>query len=165
VSSIPPEAIEMSTECATQIVRLAKFLTQSRRAIQYEREGQIDVPVSAGTPEGAFKVVDYFKLIARGHALMHERSDVTEEDIDMVAHIAISSIPGYLRPIVRTIRRNGKITSSECAEVCAVSQPTARKYLLEANLLEIGDLKKGIEAMNTADVLSLSDDFLWLKEP
>jgi hypothetical protein len=164
VGSLPPELVEITPTRAEQIVRWARLLTYGRRGIEYERDGRNYVPIAAGTPEGAFKVVDYFKLLARGHAFLHERLEVGEEDIELVSHVAISSIPGYLRPIVRKLRCDGQITSTECARVCSVTQPTARKYVLEACLLGLGDLTKGNEA-NVPDMLRLSNSFRWLREP
>jgi hypothetical protein len=165
IGTIPQEWIEITPERAEQIAHWARFLTHGRRGIEYEREGRDYVPIAAGTPEGAFKIVDYFKLLARGHAFLHERFEVNEEDIEIVSHVAISSIPGYLRPIVLKLRRDGQITSTECARACSVTQPTARKYLLEASLLGLGELRKGNESQNTPDILRLANAFRWLREP
>jgi hypothetical protein len=150
---------------AVLIAQWARFLTYGRRSIEYERDGKNYAPISAATPEGAFKVVDYLKMLARGHALLHERFEVNEEDIELVSHVAISSIPRYLRPIVQALRCDGRITSTECTKVCSVTQPTARKYLLEASLLGLGDLKKGNDTQNIPDALRLSDAFRWLRKP
>jgi hypothetical protein len=165
VGGLRQEVVEITAERAEQIGRWARFLTYGRREIKQERDGKNYEPVAAGTPEGAFKIVDYFKMLARGHALLNQRREVNGEDIDLVSHVAISSVPGYLRPIVRKLRRDGQLTSSECAKVCSVTQPTARKYLLEANLLELGELTKGSDTKNIPDTLHLSESFRWLRAP
>jgi hypothetical protein len=140
VGKVPTEAVEIGAELAHQIAQWALFLTYCRRSIETERIGNDYTPISAGTPEGPFKILDYLKMIARGHALLHERSEVADEEIKLVEHVAISSIPRHLRPIVRKLQKDGRITSTECAKLCSVTQPTARRYLLEASLLACSDL-------------------------
>jgi hypothetical protein len=169
IGELPPEAIEIPHGPAKEITRWARFLANARREVSYERKDNDYTPVAAGMPEGPWKLINYFKELARGHALIHERLEVNAEDIKLVAHVAVSSIPGHLRPIVRKLSVDGQLNSTECTALCRVSRPTARKYLLEASLLEIGDLKKGEFASfanlgeSTPDVLQLSESLRWLR--
>jgi hypothetical protein len=165
LGGIPQPCIEIPNDHSDAIARWAELLAVGRRAIVYEREGNKYTPVSAATPEGPYKIVDYFKELARGHAMIHERTEVNAEDIALVEHIAISSMPAHLRPIVRALQRSGKISSAECERICRVTRPTARRYLLEASLLELGTLRKGDAAANASDLLTLSPRFRWLRKP
>ena len=87
------------------------------------------------------------------------------EDLKLIEHVAISSIPGHLRPIVRELQKAGSITSSNCTVLCGVSQPTARKYLKELALLRIVNLTKGSPRMNDPDLAILTEDFQWIAVP
>ena len=101
---------------------------------KYENMGGEWEAVAANQPEGPYKIVNYFKEIAHGHALIHGRSDVTEADLEIAAH-----------------RR-----------LCGVSHPTARRYLEELSLLGIMTLEKGLPETNTPYTVRLAADFAWL---
>jgi hypothetical protein len=165
IGSVAPDSILISEELLREITRWSLLLAGGRREIRYERHGKDYWPVSAAKPEGPWKIVNYLKELARAHALIHGRFEVNAEDIALVSHVAISSLPTYLRPIVRALSEMGKIDSAECERVCDVTRPTARRYLLEAKLLGLGTLKKGDAIGNAPDTLSLSAQFSWLAEP
>lgn len=97
------------------------------------------------------------------HALIHGRSEVTDDDIEFIGEIALSSLPGHLRPIVRELRGAGTATSPGSAKLCRVSRPTARKYFEELVLLGIATISKGSPASNEPDELTLADAYAWLR--
>jgi hypothetical protein len=163
VGSVAPDSISIPDEQVREIARWAQFVANGRREIRYEKNGKDYEPISASKPEGPYKIVNYFKELARGHALIHDRLQVESEDVELVGHAAISSIPGHLRPIVSGLRQNGQVSSSECEGICNVTRPTARRYLLEASLLGFGTLTKGSSASNSPDILMLSVTFSWLR--
>jgi len=164
VGSVAPESIVIPRERALQLVRLALLVAHGRREIHYESEKGTWRPVSAARPEGPQKVTNYFKELARAHALIHRRTEVTAEDMELVTNLAISSIPHHLRPILRRLRSADSITSGECERLCSVSRPTARKYLTELALTGIGALEDDEEEAITL-TLTLSPAFTWLKLP
>ena len=94
-------------------------------------------------PEGPFKVILYFKDLARGHSLIHGRSEISEADTEFIGQVALSSLPGHLRPIVRELAKTGAADSPTCAKRCQVSRTTIRKYFRELVLLEIATIAKG----------------------
>jgi hypothetical protein len=165
VGSVAPESILIPRDRAVELARLALFVAHGRREIHYEREGGQWTPVSAARAEGPHKVVNYFKELAKAHALIEGRTEVTAEDMELVTTVAISSIPHHLRPIVRRLRRADSITSAECQRLCSVSRPTARKYLTELALTGIGALEDEIEEVPITLTLTLSPAFSWLKLP
>ena len=79
--------------------------------------------MSAGTPEGPWKVIKYFKELARGHALLEERTEVNSSDLALVAHTALSSLPGHLRPMVAELRRAGTLDTARCRMTSASTVP------------------------------------------
>ncbi|HVG20961.1 MAG TPA: hypothetical protein VNI02_18070 [Blastocatellia bacterium] len=164
IGSIEADSIRIPSELNKQIVRWAGFLVRGRAEIKYEKDKYEWIPIAANKPEGAWKVIDYFKELARGRALINNRMEVNSFDLDFIAHIAISSIPIHFRPIVRELRISEIVDSTRCQELCAVSRPTARKYLKELSLLGIVDLTKGEEEKNEADKITLSKEFLWMRQ-
>lgn len=161
--SIESSSIIIPSTLSKEIVRWATFITIGRAEIKYEKDGGEWIPIAANKPEGPYKVIDYLKELARGHALIHDRMEVNSSDLELIAHVAISSIPIHFRSIIRELRMHESIDSALCEEVCSVSRPTARKYLKEISLLGIAKLEKGLPITNEADEISLSDEFLWLR--
>jgi len=165
VGSEPADSIKISEELTRDLVRWATFITGGRAEVKFERQGSNWEPVAAMPPEGPWKIINYLKDIARGHALIHTRTAVNACDLELVAHVAISSIPGHLRPIVRALMGSAKVNTPTAASLCRVTDPTARSYMKQMSLLGIADLVKGSARSNQPDSLGLSTAYRWLKPP
>ena len=77
VGSYPADDMPIPEELLRQIVRWAKLLAHGRAEIKFEKVGPDWRPVAVGTPEGPFKIVNYLKEIARGHAHpLHDFADL-----------------------------------------------------------------------------------------
>lgn len=165
VGEFPAEVVEIPSVPLKRLTRWAHFLARGRAEVKFEKKGNDWIPIAAAKPEGPFKIVNYFKDLIRGNSLIHGRWEVTMEDLKLIEHVAISSIPGHLRPIVRELQKAGSITSSNCTALCGVSQPTARKYLKELALLRIVNLTKGSPQTNEPNLAILTEDFQWIAVP
>jgi len=163
VGSIDSKEILIPGEQVKQIVKWAGFLVKARSEIKYDAEYSFDDPIAAEEPEGAWKVVDYFKELAIGHALIHGRKEVNESDINLVGHVAISSAPIQLRSVIKLLRNADSLTSSEGAKLCKCSPPTMRKRFKELEVLGIVELTKGSSKTNEADSIKLTDVYSWLR--
>ena len=168
VASIPLESIAIPEPMMKQLVRWARFVCKGRTEVKWDRPGKGEkggsnwTPIAAMKPEKPYKVYNYLKEIAMGHALIHERREITQADVDLVAHVAISSIPGHLRPLIRELQTKAEVTSTQATALCRVSRQTARMYLLELSLLGIVNLTKGLEKTEQPDTIKLADDYCWL---
>lgn len=163
VGSVNPADLQIPTPLLRLITRWALLLSKVRAGLHYEKEGNQWKAVAANQPEGPFKLINYFKELARGHALIHGRTHVTVADVEPVVHVALSSIPGHLRPIFHALRKSNAVTSTECETLCGVSRPTARRYLEELNVAGIMRLTRGNEAKNSPHCATLISKFQWLK--
>src|SRR5262249_46238856 len=101
---------------------------------------------------------------ARGHALICGRQAIDDSDVALVSHVAISSIPGHLRPLVRALR-DGTVSSTDARRVCAVSAPTARNYLKQLQLLGIANVAVGSPKSNEPDTAALAGPYAWMRRP
>jgi hypothetical protein len=164
VSSVSSDSIGFSETVMTGVVRWARFLVAARAEIKFEKIGSGHEAVAAMPPEGPWKVVNYFKELARGHALIHGRTEVDSSDIDLVAHVALSSVPGHLRPLVMALIGSNEVDTGLAADICGVSIPTARGYLKQLSLLGIARLKKGSAMGNDSDRIGLAPKYRWLHE-
>ena len=165
IGKVDPEKISLRVDDARKLVKWAYLLVKGRTEIRYEKEESSSnwEPIAALASESPFRVVGYFKDLVRGHALIHGRTEVEESDLEMISHIAISSIPGHLRPLIRALRQEESVDSTHCTSICKVSKPTARKYLRELSLLGIAELTEGSRERNLADEIRLSEFYQWLK--
>lgn len=163
IGSIPPGSVQFPRDVLRDLTQWALFVASGRREIRYEKNNaNVWSPVSAAKPEGPWKIVNYFKELARAHALIHGRTEVIPGDLELVSAVAVSSIPIHLRPIIRRLTQHGSITSTECAHLLDVAKPTAIRYLTELKLSRIGSLAKGSETENRPDTLTPADKFSWL---
>jgi hypothetical protein len=163
VGSIETKDIHIPNEHIRHIVRWSQFLVKARSEIKYEAEYGYDEPIAAEEPEGVWKVINYLKELAIGHALIHGRREVNESDINLIAHVAISSVPIQLRSIIKLLRTTDLLTSSEGAKLCKCSPPTIRKRFKELEVLGIVDLTNGVSKTSTPDTIKLLDVYSWLK--
>jgi len=162
VGGVPPEEITIPKDVLREIVQLSQLIVRSRVEVRYERDLGEWEPVAVGQCEGPWKVVNALKELARGHALIHGRGEVTEEDLALVRTVALSSTPSHVRPILRELGVTGQVDSVAVARLCGVSRPTARRRLREVALLGLGVLDHGTPENNLPDQISLADEFRWL---
>jgi len=162
-ASVPYDLIRISRSSAQELARAATLIATCRAEITHEREGGWK-PVGAGTPEGPWKVVDYLRDLARGHALLCGRERLAGEDTALALQVAVSSIPIHLRPLVKELRQHGRVSSTRAEKLCGASRPTARNYLQELSLLGIGRRTKGSPKSNVPDAVNLSPKFGWLRQ-
>jgi hypothetical protein len=164
VGGTPSKSIRLSEAAGLSITRWTEFLCQGRAEITHEKDGSNWMPIAAMPPEGPWKVINYFKDLARGHALIHGRCTIDDSDLQLVSDVAISSIPGHIRPLVRYLRKGKELDSGNAARLVGVSGTTARKYLTELSLLGIADLTKGAALTSSSSVVTLSKKYKWLRE-
>jgi hypothetical protein len=162
IASVTPGDIAFTESARRQLVRWAMLLVAGRAGIRSQQYRKALKPIAAMPREGPYKVVNYFMDLARGHALVHGRNIINPSDVKLVGHIAVSSIPGHLRPIIRALTSRMRIDTNFATILCEVSAPTARKYLQQLELLGIVELTKGSSTTNQPDFAKLAKDFSWL---
>lgn len=138
VKSIKSDSITISCAHLEHLVKLASFLVRARAEVGYERLDGNWLPTGVSPSEGPHKVINYFKEIARALALTHERKAVNDDDMAQIRHIAISSTPIHLRPLIWELAAKGEFTTKRGAELCQVSNTTiGDRYSKELELLGI----------------------------
>ncbi len=156
IASIDPSSFEFPDELQDDLVRWVSFLVTARAEIRFED----DRPIAASPTEGPWKVVNYFKQLAFGHALIHGRRVIDPSDIGFIGDVALSSTPGHLRKVIRALRTVAAVDTAMAICLCEVTSPTARNYLTELQLVGIADLTKG--PANTY-IATLRDEYRWLR--
>jgi hypothetical protein len=160
-ASVSFNSIAISDPQYEHIVKLAQFLVETRAEVVYERLDGSWQPVGVNPSEGPHKVINYFKEIACALALIHERSVVNDDDIAQIRHIAISSTPNHLRPLIWELAAKGQVSTKRGIELCQVSDTTiSDRYSRELELLGV------IEPLNgqtgVLKVYKLDKSLAWL---
>jgi hypothetical protein len=164
VASVEQGSITFTEAQLAALVRWASFIAAGRAVVKYEKsDGTNWKPVAVLPAEAPFKVVDYLKDLARGHALIHGRDRIEQCDIDLVAKVAVSSIPGHLRKLVSHLRKNESCETAKAAALCEVSRRFVLNYLVELEMLGIAELTKGKQDQSLPDAIRLAEKYKWLK--
>jgi len=160
--TLPCNSVTISRAHIERIVKLADFLARTRAEVSYERIDNNYIPTGVSVPEGPYKLINYFKEIARSLALIHERDRVDESDIEQIRHIAISSTPSHIRPMLWELAAKGEVDTKRATELCQVSDTTINdRYSEELRLLgliEDGSWQKGVTR-----VYKLHQSYAWLR--
>lgn len=164
IGSVNRSSVQFHDDRLQELILWTQLLVKGRAEVLAEKEnGELEL-VSAGQTEGVWRVLDYFKELAIGHALVCNRVEVDGSDLDLVGHVAISSIPGHIRPVVKRLRDANSVSSTEAEQLCKVSRPTARKRLRELEVLGLAVRTSGSTATNEPDAVCLTPEFAWLRE-
>lgn len=126
-------------------------------------------PISeSGTPqrEDARRVTTALKDLSQGRALLDGRTTVTEEDIQVCARVALSTMPQQRRGIIRILVDPSiecDLRSKDVAESIGVSRPTAHKRMDEIAKLGIADVYESENNRGTKHI-RLKSELLWPAE-
>ncbi len=165
IGTVPLNTVVITPPQMHVLVRWAQFLVEARAELKHEKDGSNWVVSGVNPPEGAWKVLNYLMDLVRGHALVCGRDHADGSDLKIVSRVATSSAPGHLRPLIRSIGR-GDIDTEQAMKLCAVSRPTAIRYLREMETLKLAN---GIESHRAGEVgrpsfsISLADKYEWMR--
>jgi len=109
------------------------------------------------------RAIEALYALARGHAIIKGRTQITIEDLPVVIDIALSSAP-YDRVIIFAyLLKKGKVTTKEVMEDLKCSRSTAVRKMRMLELLELVDLEKNsAETMGGEQLtytMKLKDEF------
>jgi len=122
-------------------------------------------PNMPAQPESPKRVNSVLYNLARGHALIHGRTFLTEDDLPMIAQITLSSIPDRRRAILLAfVEREGRpLTVAQIAQATRVSRHTAETYMAELEWLGVATFEK--DGNGQASHLCLNPDWEWCVRP
>jgi hypothetical protein len=151
----------------TKIAAFAKVLACLRGTISVWREGSgDDETYNFTTPiiEQPHRAMSLLYALARGHALVHGRRQLDEDDLPVVARAALESTPNDRRAVMRALLANdGVVSTGDVQEELNCSAPTARAILETIDRLGIGKFDN--PGPPDPATLALNRRFRWLLEP
>ena len=148
-------------EVSGRVVNFALLLAQGRVEVTRIPVDGWDHEFVAGHPEGPQRIILILMTFLKAHALIHGRRVISAEDLDLLQHLAFSSIPQTRRQILRAVlMARGELSSTDAAERLDKSQPTARAWMKE--LAATGIVKYHKKTGNSADLIRVTDEWAWL---
>lgn len=127
-----------------RIAAYAKVLARLRGTISVWREGSgDDETYNFSTPiiERPQRAMSLLYALARGHALVHGRRQLTDADLPIVTRAALESTPNDRRAVTRILLANNAIaTTKDVQDALRCSAPTGRAILETLEKLGIGTL-------------------------
>ncbi len=146
---------------------MARLVCRLRGVVSIWREGR-DGALTYTPPniEWPYRAQSIFFNLARGHALINGRNFLIDDDLMIIAPLAIGSAPTERRNLfLGLLQQGGTLTAREAAGILKVTRPTARKYLKEFELLGIGAVEGDPEDEGRGDEptqrLILGDEWHW----
>lgn len=147
-----------------RIAAYAKVLCRLRGTISVWREGSGDDDVyNFSTPviEQPHRAMSLLYALARGHALIHGRRQVTTSDLPLVARAALESTPNDRRAVVhQLLKHEGVVTTANVQTALRCSSPTARAILETLEKLGLGEFVN--PGPPTVGTFTLDEAFAWL---
>jgi hypothetical protein len=145
-----------SQELKWQISQLAEFTSRARSKVSVwdsnNRNSEEKTDFSQPLLEGSERLTSILYSLACGHALIHGRSQLAEEDMLLIVETAFSSMPDDRRQVIRLMLEEpsdlkeevkGVVSSTDIRRALSISTPTALKLIDELALLGIGEKFQG----------------------
>jgi hypothetical protein len=159
INSVDPKSVAIPKRLQLLLIRYALLIVNGRVAMM--KSGTDEYEASA--KEGAQRVLFLLITLCLGLALIARRDHVTGDDLGIIRHVALSSLPQKRRNLLRFIMSaGGHITSTALAKLANISKPTALERMKELSATGIGSFKAGDQGTSTAATIGLADDWEWL---
>ena len=115
-------------------------------------------------PESAHRANAVLYNLARGHALVHGRTNLIADDLTVIGRVTLSSMPAERRAVLSAFHQTGKkeLTVSDVVDATEVSRHRAENIMQQLDRLGIMRFSK--EGNGKPAHLSLADDWKWCVE-
>lgn len=149
--------VEWDSSATEEIRDILEVLT---RIVQHSR-----APIAETgeiVKDSGYRVSTALWEIAQAHALLRGETQVTLQDMDVCARIALSTMPKERRPVVRAVLNpdnGGSLSAPELTEQVSLSKPTVLERMALLDGLGIADCEK--KDGRGKKVIERKDEFEW----
>jgi hypothetical protein len=171
--SANPQGVDWHKEndpdnCLRVIARCARLLASLRGAINVYRldttSGDEKLSHSVPVIEKPLRINCLFANLARAHALICGRRQLTEDDLWPVLEITFDSAPPTRAKIFRhLIEKGGTLKTSDVVDLLRCSPPTARKEMEALTVLSVVNKWDADEAGRPDTIITLAESFSWFR--
>jgi hypothetical protein len=149
------------------IARLAKLLAAMRSEPQRESGGDYSPPsFIPAKPEQPYRAQAVLYNLARGHALVHGRRQLDEEDLPLIARVTVSTMPGAVGQVFSGLvqARGEPLAVQSIQRILGIRHPdTVRQILRDLHargVMEFAESGQGVPAD-----LRFRPDWEWCTSP
>ena len=156
------------TEASRTIVNLSNFLMNIRAYIPTENtvestSGGTNYNFGIPVKEDLFRLSKTLYNLARGHAIIHGRNYITNEDLEIVIHVVMSSIPtDRLRLFEVLLSNKGIADTKQVENHLSASIATALKEMEKLRVLEIVEECKVNGKSKPTLAIKLKNEYSWI---
>ncbi len=155
----------------TEIAKLAQVVARARGVISVweNQSGELNhTPPNVEVPR---RLGTLLYNLARGHALLDGRPQVTEADLPIVIRVGLDTMPTERRHLLRALIERPPIfgpwlRSGEVEALLKCSRPTALRIMNELAILGVARLRDDPDETGQGDrptkMIALANDFGWL---
>jgi hypothetical protein len=159
VDSVEARSIAMPQDLLRELVRYAELISHGR--VEIFRNGNGDLEPSL--PEGPQRIILLLQTVAKGLALLEGRTVVTSEDLEVIRHIAFSSIPQGRRELLQAVLgEGGNMNARQVDMALDTSRPTTINRMKELGATGICEFTPGTNNTSTPGEIALAQDWEWL---
>jgi 5S rRNA maturation endonuclease (ribonuclease M5) len=151
-------------DCLEVIANCARLLASLRGAINvfYTDDGGEKLSHTVPVIEKPHRINCLFANLARAHALICGRRQLSEDDLWPVLEITFDSAPPSRAKIFRLlIEKGGRLSTSDVENLLRCSAPTARKEMEALSVLGVVDKWNADEAGRPDTIITLAESFSW----
>lgn len=156
-------------EVIRAIALVAELVTRARSEIRHwtdKSENGESISSAEVDTEGVDRLVTVLYNLARGHAIVAGRYNVTKEDLPVVLHVAISCLPDDRRKVVEFLlvprdvvaeSSRGVISTTDLVRTSGHSDKSAKSTIMRLHTLGVGRCEPG--KGTRATVFRLSEEY------
>ncbi|MPZ07467.1 MAG: hypothetical protein GEU26_13810 [Nitrososphaeraceae archaeon] len=147
------------------IIRLAKLLGHLRALVPTwetkDTQGS-EYAYTLAKIEDPSRAITQLRNLARGHALSMGRSYITEDDIPVVIHTALSTATLERTRVFELLLENkGRLTTAQIVNFLNTTKPTALRTMVELKAIGLVDVTYHPDQYNSLKEMSLKSEFDW----
>ena len=151
---------KVDKEHIRSIVSIAQLVARARSTVSiWTEKGDSDEAYSYAQPikEVPSRLKSILYNLARGHAIIHQRTRLSEDDVIFVTRIALSSMQDDRREVMRLLLREGTVDTNMICDRLRVEERSARSIMRALEVLGVASMYQ--EGPGSSYHSELSSDF------
>jgi hypothetical protein len=159
INSVNPDDMLIPLDIRGELIDYAELISYGRVEL-FDHDGEYET----GTREGPQRVILLLTMIAQGMALADGRREVSPDDLRIIRHVALSSIPPKRRELLNALLAAGGTQDAASVEAALdVSRTTALRRMKELAATGLCTLTLQPSAASTPSAISLASNWGWLR--
>lgn len=151
---------KVDKEHIRSIVSIAQLVARARSTVSiWIEKGDSDEAYSYAQPikEVPSRLKSILYNLARGHAIIHNRQNLNEDDVILVSKIALSSMQDDRREVLKLLLKRRIVSTKEICDSLSIDNRTARSIMKTLEVLGVVSISE--DGTGSQYHIELSGDF------